>query len=191
MNEIKQRKGLESRIYKINQNLDVIDVEYNSIKDKLKYKIYLTEVGNEIQYEANNTIGGKIFVGIASLITLICIGVYFFGNPNNPETYLLNTVIWGVLSIIGYLAPHKDDIIIVNGSKVIRLFRAKPNEEKVIEFANNLIEIAKEKKKEMLIDFDLSEEHFMGNVQWLLNMKLIQKAESEELKSEYKLKQLL
>jgi len=191
MNEIKQRKGFETRSYKLDANSEFVEVEYNSIKDKLKYKIHLTEVGNEIQYEADNVIVGKIFVGITSIITLICIGVYFLGNPEKPGTYVANAIIWGAISIFGFLKPHKDDILIVNGNKLIRLFRKKPNEEKVMEFANNLIKIANDKKKEVLINFDLNEEQFMGNVQWLLNMKLIDKAELEELKSEYKLKQLI
>ncbi|MBJ6369806.1 hypothetical protein [Snuella sedimenti] len=191
MNEIKQRKGLETRSYKVDSNSEFVEVEYNSIKDKLKYKIHLTEIGNEIQYEADNVIVGKIFVGITSIITLICIGVYFLGSPEKPGTYVANAIIWGAISIFGILKPHKDDILIVNGNKLIRLFRTKPNEVEVIEFANNLIKIANDKKKEMLINFDLNEEQFMGNIQWLLNMKLIDKTELEELKSEYKLKQLI
>ena len=191
MNYIKQRKGFETRAYKIDSDSEFVEVEYNSIKDKLKYKIHLTEVGNEIQYEADNVIVGKIVVGITSLITLICLGIYFFGNPEKPGTYIANVIIWGVISIFGFLKPHKDDILIVNGNKLIRLFRTKPNEEKVLEFTNNLIKIANDKKKEMLINFDLNEEQFMGNIQWLLNMKMIDKTELEELKSEYKLKKLI
>ena len=191
MNEIKQRKGFETRSYKIDSDSEFVEVEYNSIKDKLKYKIHLTEVGNEIQYEADNVIVGKLFVGITSLITLICIGFYFLGNPEKPGTYVANAIIWGAISIFGFLKPHKDDILIANGNKLIRLFRTKPNEEMVLEFANNLIKIANNKKKEMLINFDLNEEQFMGNIQWLLNIKLIDKRELEELKSEYKLKQLI
>lgn len=191
MNEIKQRKGFETRSYKIDSNSEFVEVEYNSIKDKLKYKIHLTEVGNDIQYEADNVIVGKIVVGITSLITIICLGVYFFGNAEKPGTYIANVIIWGAISIFGFLKPHKDDILIVNGNKLIRLFRTKPNEEKVIEFANNLIKIANQKKKELAINFDFSEEQFMGNINWLMSMKLIDKTEFEELKSEYKLKKLI
>lgn len=191
MNEIKQQKGFETRSYKIDPDSEFVEVEYNSIKEKLKYKIHLTEVGNEIQYEADNVIIGKIIIGITSIITLISTGVYFLGNPEKPGTYAANAIIWGAISIFFFLKPHKDDIIIANGKKLIRLFRTKPDEEKVIEFANNLIKIANDKKKEMLINFDLNEEQFMGNIQWLLNMKLIDKTELEELKSEYKLKRLI
>jgi len=191
MNEIRQRKGFETRSYKIDPDSDFVEVDYKSIKDKLKYKIHLTEVGNEIQYEADNVIVGKIFIVITSLITLICLGVYFWGTPEKPGTYVANVIIWGAISVFGFLMPHKDDIIIVNGNKIIRLFRTKPNEEKVLEFANNLIKIADEKKKEQLINFELNEEQFMGNIQWLLSMKLIDKSELEDLKSEYRLKQLI
>ena len=191
MEEINQRKGLQTRSYKINRNLEVVEVEYNSMKDKLKYKIKLTDIGNDIQYEADNVIGGKIFFVITSLITLFCLGYYFFGNPTQSGGILVNVLIWGVISIIGLLVPNKDDIVIVNGNKEVRHFRTKPSEEKVLEFANHLINIANNKKKEMLINFDLSEEHFMGNIQWLLTINLINNKELEELKTEYKLKQLL
>ena len=191
MDEIKQRKGLQMRSYKIDRSLEFVEVEYNSMKDKLKYKIKLNDIGNEIQYEADNVIGGKIFFVITTLITLFCLGYYFFGNPEHPGGILANVVGWGVISFIGVLIPNKDDIVIVNGNKEIRLFRTKPSEEKVIEFANNLINIVNNKKKEMLINFDLSEVHFMDNIQWLFAINLINKKELEELKSDYKLKQLM
>ena len=191
MNELKQRKGLQSRSYKIDPNLDFVEVQFNSTRDKLKYRIKLTDIGNEIQYEADNVIAGKVFFIITSLITLFCLGYYFFGNHTEPGGILVNVVIWGVISIIGLFVPNKDDIVIVNGHKEIRLFRTKPSEEKVLEFANHLINIANDKKKEMFINFDLSEEHFLDNVQYLFAIDLINRKELEELKSEYKLKQLL
>ncbi len=191
MHEIKQRKGFQTRSYKINRNSEVVEVEYKSMKDKLKYKIKLTDIGNDIQYEADNVIAGKIFFVITSLITLFCLGFYFFGNPEQSEGILVNVVIWGVISIIGLLVPNKDDIVIVNGNKEVRLFRTKPSEEKVLEFANNLINIANNKRKAILIDFDLSEELFLDNIQYLFAIDLINRKELEELKSEYKLKQLL
>ncbi len=191
MEEINQRKGFQTRSYKINRNSEVVEVEYNSMKDKLKYKIKLTDIGNEIQYEADNVIAGKIFFVITTLITLFCLGFYFFGNPEQPGGILVSALFWGFISIIGLLVPNKDDIVIVNGNKEVRLFRTKPSEEKATEFANHLINIANNKKKEMFINFDLSEEHFMDNIQWLLAINLISKTELEELKSDYKLKQLL
>ena len=191
MNSIKQKKGFETRSYTIDSESEFVEVEYKSIKDKLKYKIHLTEVGNQIQFEADNVIVGKIFVSLTTLITLVCIGIYFFGHPDKPGTYVVNSIIWGTLSLFGFLRPHKDDILITNGNKLIRLFRTKPNEEKVKEFAHNLIEIANSKKKEMLINFDLNEAQFMANIQWLLNMKIIDKTELEELKSEFQLKKLI
>ena len=191
MYEINQRKGLRSRSYKIDRNFDFVEVEYNSMKDKLKYKIKLTDIGNDIQYEADNVIAGKIFFVITSLITLFCLGFYFFGNPEQPGGILVSALFWGVISIMGLLVPNKDDIVIVNGNKEVRLFRTKPSEEKVLEFANHLIKIANNKMREMFINFDLSEEHFMDNIQWLLAINLINNKELEELKTEYKLKQLL
>ena len=65
------------------------------------------------------------------------------------------------------------------------------DKDQVQEFANNLINIANNKRKAILIDFDLSEELFLDNIQYLFAIDLINRKELEELKSEYKLKQLL
>ncbi|HEY9221706.1 MAG TPA: hypothetical protein VIO43_09050 [Lutibacter sp.] len=191
MNRIEQKRGFETRTYSIDSDNEFVEVEFNTIKDKFKYKIHLIDVGNQIEYEADNVIFGKIFLLISSLITLICLGIYFFGNPEKPGTYVVMAIIWGAVSIIGYIKPHKDDILINNGNKLIRLFRNKPNEEKVLEFANYLIKVSNKKKKEFLIDFELSEEQFMANILWLSNTKLIDKNELEQLKSEYKFKKLI
>jgi hypothetical protein len=191
MLEIKQKKGFETRSYKIDDENEYVEVDYKTIKDKFRYKIHLTEIGNEIQYEADNLFVGKIFLAISVLITLICLGVYFFGNPENPKTYILNIVLWGLISTVAFFKPYKDDIMIVNGNTFLRLFRTKPSEKEVVIFIDNLIKIANQKKKEYAINFNLDEIRFNENMFWLLNQKLIDKTELEELKSEYKIKKLL
>ena len=191
MTAIKQRKGLQTRSYTLNPNSDFLEVEYITSRDKLKYNIHLTEVGNEIQYEADNLTAGKIVFAITTSLALICLGVYFFGGAEGNNTFAVLAFLCGLLSLIGYLKPNKDDILITNGNKTIRLFRNKPNEESVLKFANDLIKNANEKKKELLINFDLSEEQFMANLQWLVNMRLINSSESEEFKSTFKLKKLI
>ena len=168
-----------------------MEVEFNTIKDKLRYKIHLTEVGNDIQYQADNMIMGKIFWWFSVFIAIFSTAYYFLGNPENPGTYVVNSIIWGVISIGGIFIPKKDDVVIVNGGKLITLFRNKPNEEEVLEFANFLIGKANEKKKEMLIDFDLSEEQFGANLHWLYSSRMIDKPEMKELQSEFKLKKLI
>lgn len=191
MNSIKQRKVFESRSYSLDPRSDYINVDINSSKEKLKYRIHLMEVGNEIQYEADNVVVGKIVMVIMALISLGCLAYYFLGNPENPGVYVVNIIVWGSLVILGILIPNKDDLLIVNGNKLIRLFRNKPNEEEVLAFANFLILKANEKKKEELVNFDLNEGQFNANIYWLQGMNIISKTELEQLKSEYSIKKLI
>lgn len=191
MNRIRQRKGFESRAYTIDPESGFIDVEWKTVKEKLRYKIHLSEVGNEIQYEADNALIGKIFFGISTLIAIYSLGYYFLGNPEKPGTYVVLTLVWGVISICGIFMSYKDDLIIANGNKIITLFRNKPNEEQALEFANSLIKMANDKKKEILINFELNEEQFQANIHWLQSMRLIDKAEFDELQKEFSLKKLL
>ena len=190
MHELIQRRGFEKRTYKIDYDSEFIEVDYKSLKERLRYKIQFTEIGNEIEYEADNVALGKIAIAFCGLVSLFCVGFYFLGNPEKPGAYIFNAFMWGGLSVLGLLRSNKDDILIVKGIRTIRFFRNKPSEEKVLEFANHLIKIANDKKKQFLINFETDEEHFMSNIQWLLNAKLIDRAEFEELKVEYKLKRL-
>lgn len=191
MNAIRQRKGFESRAYTLDPESEFIEVELKTVKEKFRYKIHLSEVGNEIQYQADNALIGKVFFSISALIAVYSLGYYYLGNPEKPGTYVFLTFIWGVIALFGFFMSYKDDLIITNGSKLITLFRNKPNEQEALEFANSLIKKANEKRKEILINFELNEEQFLANIHWLQSMRMIDKAEFEELQKEFSLKKLL
>ncbi|MGM1057252.1 MAG: hypothetical protein ACQEWG_15300 [Bacteroidota bacterium] len=191
MNAIKQKKGFESRAYTLTPESDFIEVEFNTIKDKYRYKVHLTEVGNEILYQADNLLVGKIFMAFTTLVAISSAAYYFLANPEEPGFYIVCAIVFGVISIFGIFVPNVDDLVITNGSKTITLFRNKPNEEKVVEFANLLIARANDKKKEMMINFDLNEDQFNTNINWLHMMKMIDKTELAQLQEDFNLKKLI
>ncbi len=182
MNAIRQRKGFETRSYSLDPETGFIDVELKTLKKKSRYRIHLSEVGNKISYHSKKEVGERIFYGISALISIYCIGYYFLGNPENPGSLAFNAIGWGILALSGFSKPSKDDLHITNGEKLITLFRNKPTEEQALEFANSLIKMANEMKKEMLINFELTEEQFLANIHWLQSMKLIDKMELRNFK---------
>ena len=191
MNSIRQKKGFETRAYSLDPESDSIEVEINTLKKKLRYKIHLTEVGNEIQYEADNMIIGKVFFGISALISIFCAVYYFIGDPHDQGAYLFNFIAWGIVAGCGFTVGPKDDLLITNGIKTISLFRKRPNEEQALEFAKFIIKKANEKKKELLINFDLNEDQFNANINWLHSMRMIDKEEMARLQADYGLKKLM
>ena len=191
MNSIRQKRGFESRAYTLDPDSDFIEVEYRSLKEKLKYKIHLLEVGSDIQYEAENLIIGRMLFAFLAFISIGCVAYLILENPEETGVYVVNAVVWGAISTMGLIVPNTDDLIIANGSKVIRLFRNKPNKEEALAFANFVIARANEKKKEALINFDLSEDQFIANVLWLHQMNLIDKTELAQLKADFSLKKLI
>lgn len=191
MNSIKQRKMFETRAYKLESGSDFVEVDYRSSKEKLKYRIHLLEVGTDIQYEADNLIAGKIVMVIMAIMSIASVAFYFINKPEEPGMYIANAIVWGGMVIIGILIPNKDDLIIANGSKVIRLFRNKPDETEALNFANFLIEKSKEKKKETLINFELPEDQFNANIHWLQSMNLIDKDELAQLQADFSIKKLI
>lgn len=191
MNSIRQRKGFEYRAYTLTPEADFVEVEFTTIKDKYRYKIHLTEVGNEILYQADNLLVGKILMAFTTLAAISSAAYYFLANPAEPGFYIATSIICGVISIIGIFVPNVDDLVITNGTKNITLFRNKPNQEQVLEFANSLIKKANDKKKEMMINFDLNEDQFNANINWLHSMKMIDKTELAQLQEDFSLKKLL
>lgn len=191
MNQIKQIRGFEKRVYSIDENLEFLEVDYKSLKEKFKYKIDLLEIGNEIAYEADNLLVGIVATIIFAILSLGSLAIYFFGNTDSPELLIASSIMWGALVLLSFLTPNKDDLIITRGEKTVRLFRNKPNEKEVMEFVNSLIQITNNRKKELFINFDLNEDQFTANIQWLRNMKLIDDSELENLKSDYKIKNLI
>ena len=191
MNQIRQKRGFEKRNYTIDENSEFLEVDYSSLKEKLKYKVDLLEIGNDIEYEADNLIVGKISMIIFMLLSLGSISLYFFDDSENPGLLISSSIIWGALFLIGFLVPNKDDILITKGERTIRLFRDKPDEEQAMKFANTLIQLANNKKRTLLVNFELQEEQFAHNIQWLRHMKIISDAEMVDLKAEYQLKKLL
>lgn len=191
MNAIRQKKGFESRAYTLTPESDFVEVEFNTIKDKYRYKVHLTEVGNEILYQADNLLVGKIFMAFTIIGAISSAAYYFLVNPEEPGFFIACTIVCGVISIFGIFVPNVDDLVITNGSKTITLFRNKPNEEQVVEFANLLISKANDKKKEMMINFDLNEDQFNANIHWLHSMKMIDKTELEQLQEDFSLRKLI
>ncbi|MCM4159238.1 hypothetical protein FHG64_17495 [Antarcticibacterium flavum] len=191
MNSIKQRKMFETRAYKLDPGSDFVEVDYRSSKEKLKYRIHLLEVGTDIQYEADNLIAGKIVMVIMAIMSIASVVFYFINKPEEPGMYIANAIVWGGMVIIGILIPNKDDLIIANGSKVIRLFRNKPDETEALNFANFLIEKSNKKKKETLINFELPEDQFNANIHWLQSMNLIDKDELAQLQADFSIKKLI
>lgn len=191
MNQIIQKRGFERKVITINPDLEILEVDYKSAKEKLRYKVNLLEIGNEFVYEADNLIVGKIATVIFSLLSVGSIALYYFAKPDNPGLLIASSILWGGLVVISFLTPNKDDILITGGERTVRLFRNKPNEEEVMNFVKYVIQISNEKKKRLLVNFELNEEQFTANIQWLKNMKLIDDSELENLKSDYKIKKLM
>lgn len=191
MNAIKQKKGFESRAYTLTPESDFMEVEFNTIKDKYRYKVHLTEVGNEILYQADNLLVGKIFMAFTTLVAISSASYYFLANPEEPGFYIVCAIVFGVISIFGIFVPNVDDLVITNGNRVITFFRTKPNEKEVLEFADMLIGRANVKKKELLINFELGEEQFLTNIHWLHSMRMIDKTELAQLQADFNLKKIM
>jgi hypothetical protein len=168
---------------------ELVAADLISAQLKSKYNIRFDEIGNEIEFVADNLLGDKILRLLFSFWTIGSI-VLCFVDEARRGAYVAAAFLAGMISILMFIKPRMDDIIITNGKITIRFFRNKPNEEEVMKFAKLLVSISNKSKRDRYINFELDEELFMANFSYLLNQKVINKDEFHSLKEDYKIKRL-
>jgi hypothetical protein len=101
-------------------------------------------------------------------------------------------ICWG-LSVLNYLKQHQDDVFLIGGQKNLVFYREIPNESKVLEFIGEVISVSKTllKAKYVVIDCTMSEEEFLGRLNWLVEREIISISEKSNLMQDFKIKKLL
>jgi len=95
-----------------------------------------------------------------------------------------------VLALITKFKKHKDDIYLAGGQHSLVFFRTIPNEESVLNFINQVITTSRVylKSKYGIVDINIPENVFLGQLNWLKEEEIITEKEFYELKKEYDVK---
>lgn len=123
--EFQQKKGLNFRKFVLTS--DKIIVERRTFRKNEKYEVKLDKLGLDIHYQADNNIAGKIFLGVCLVLTIGSVFGIFLSTGKDITTWIVNAVLWTVMSFIAYIKPHDDDIFLVGGQINLVFYRDVPN----------------------------------------------------------------
>jgi hypothetical protein len=117
--ELLQKKGLNSRKFILHS--EKISIETKTLQKINKYEVRLDSVGLDIHYQSDNTLPGKIFFIICSVIIVGSIVGFFLTDVKEANGWIFNIVSWSIVACIAYCYPHQDDICLV-GARPIWFF---------------------------------------------------------------------
>jgi hypothetical protein len=189
--EFQQKRGLNFRKFTLTS--DRIIIETRTLTKNDKYEIKLDRVGLDTHYQSDNTIAGKIFLGVCIVLVVGSFFGIFYSKGNDINTWIFNAVLWTLIACFVYFKPHQDDIFLVGGQTNLVFYRDVPNEKNVIDFINKVKERVKIYLKEKYTAFDNTtvEQDFYNRINWLRDSEIISYSEYVEYKTQFDTQKLL
>jgi hypothetical protein len=187
-----QKRGFNYRKFFLHP--DKIVVETKTIRKLDKFEVKMDRIGFDIQYQADNTVGGKILFVFCLGLPLLMTVLQFFPHQKTSFGSLVICYIFGFgIALLNYLKQHQDDIFLLGGQKNLVFYRNIPDEAAVLEFIEQVISTAKQYMKTKYTTFDTytSEEDFMNRLHWLQDREVITDKEYSEIKEEFIVRRLL
>jgi hypothetical protein len=165
--EFIQKRGLNYRKYFLYE--DKIIVELKIISQVNKYEIKLDQIGFDMQYQADNTMPGKIALVVCIAIFLSVVVDQIIYHNIQTNILVVNLFCWGGLALLSYFKQHKDDVYLTGGRKNLVFYRNIPNEASVVDFIQIVISTSKKYLRNKYTEFDsyTVEGEFMNRLLWL------------------------
>lgn len=188
---LEQKRGFNYRRHTLYE--DKVLVEMRSIRKIDRYEIRIDKLGFQTQYQADNTLPGKIFLAVCVVIPTALIIVELAMHNIGLRNLMVNCLCWFGLALFSLLKQHQDDIYLVGGDKNLVFYRNIPSEEKVLDFIALINRTTKEYIKNKYLTFDpaTSDEEYWARLNWLKETELITEEEFEDYKIDLEIKRLL
>jgi len=189
--EFKQIRGANSRKFILTS--DKITVETKTLRKNNKYEIKLDFLGFDIHYQSDNTLPGKIFLGVCFIWIVGSTLGYLNTEGKESGFWIFNAILGVLMACFAYFKQHQDDIYLVGGQTNLVFYRDIPNEQAVLEFIETVKIQARSYLKEKYTVFDNStpEQDFYGRINWLREREVISYSEYIEFKTNYDTQKLL
>ena len=184
-----QKRRFDLRRYTLYS--DRILVEINTVRQNQKYEVKLDEIGYKIRYQSDSFAFQKAAFYVC-LSLLVLVWILHFVAPRQMDTtgVVVGTLVLGFFISIIKFKKLDDDIFLFGGQVDLVFFRAIPNKESVLDFINQVITTSKTylRKKYGIVNTTISEEMFLGRLNWLKDNEVISEEELYELKNEFNVK---
>lgn len=150
--EFSQKRGFNKRKHTLYDNK--ILVESKTVQTIGKYEVKLDQIGFNIQYQTDNTLGRKVVlcicIGIPVIVIILELTLHNIGKLN----LLINNFCWLSIAFLALLKQPQDNIFLVGGEKNLVFYRTVPNEKEVLDFIQLIITAAKNNIKSKYLLYD-------------------------------------
>lgn len=188
---LEQKRGFNYRKHTIFE--DKVLVEMKSISKIDRYEIRVDKLGFQTQYQADNTLPGKIFFIVCLVIPVALIISELLFHNIGSRNLMVNCACWFFLALFALLKQNQDDIYLVGGDKNLVFYRNIPSEQKVLDFIVLINKTTKEYIKNKYLTFDPAtpDEEYWARLNWLKETEMITDEEFEDYKIDLEIKRLL
>jgi len=189
--EFEQKKRLSRRKYILYE--DRIALEIKTPQTTSKYEIDILDLGDKLDYHAENTKGGFIILGCLFLIPVVLTILMLVEHTFNAGQVSGAWFCCFCLVFLAYIKEHVDDVYLTGGKKNISFFRNIPSEQEVIAFIDLIKQTKKEclKKEYLAFDSNTDEEEYYQRLKWLKDQKFLNDEEYENAQIDFAVKRLI
>ena len=167
---------------------DTISVKQVTITEKKEWVVKLDQLRYKTIIEKESSLIRDlvaIFLGLCSVLIVVLNTADHSNHMNTWSKIALCTInFW--LAITMFFTPAKNELRLVGGSETLVFLSDKPSEKEVREFVDEIIQRS---KKVLLrkydIDRDLPENLMISQLNWLLDMDIIDNEAFDVLKAKY------
>ena len=188
---LEQKRGFNYRKHTLFE--DKVLVEMKSISKIDRYEIRIDKLGFQTQYQADNTLPGRIFLVVCIAIPVALTISELLLHNVGTRNLMVNYICWIGLAVFNILKQHQDDIYMVGGEKNLVFYRNVPSEEKVLAFIELINKTIKEYIKNKYLTFDPAtpDEEYWARLNWLKETEMITEEEFEDYKIDLEIKRML
>lgn len=188
-----QKRGEKTKEFELIAN--ELFVKEKSLLSTKEWSVDIENIAHYKTIETHSKKGVNIIGIVFILIAILSwVGLFIEGNSNGEK----DVIIWGgifmlFLGIIALKAPMNNTLTINTSHGNLIFYLDSPSRDEVEEFASVLIKKSKKSlvEKYSRVDFDIPEETFIEQINWLLNNNLIDINFYNEKKNEYKIQKLI
>ncbi|MEX6627604.1 hypothetical protein PG913_08465 [Tenacibaculum pacificus] len=191
--KLRQKRGEKIKEFELINN--ELFIKEKSLLNSKEWSVNIENIAHHKTIETYSKKGVNIIGMVFILIPILSwIGLYIEGNPNGEK----DGIIWAgifmlIIGIITLKAPMNNTLTINTTHGNLIFYLDYPSKKEVEEFSSILIEKSKKVlvEKYSRVDFDIPEETFIEQINWLLNNNLIDINLYNEKKNEYKINRLI
>ena len=194
MQRLIQRRVFSKKEFQLKKNS--VFVKDKTWREYLEYEIPLDQLGLRLfTKQDKGPLLGLVFFGLMTVAMgyVVVEAVLLEEGTNKIGLSIALFLFMLLFSVIALLSIKNTLIYLVGGEQALAFFHNSPSKEEVNQFIDYVIGAKKEKLKSQILKsaFDMPEEYFESQLEWLIDNDIIDEGEFDTLKEEHRINRIV